>query len=144
MKVLITCACGSEFETTEARQKDGRGKFCSKTCQYANATRPSGLKYQKHKENPTSFKKGHTPWHKGLMIKEWDRYGVDPSYRHKLIRKMYGRPSECEHCDSHKNLQWSNVSGKYKEEREDWQQLCSKCHQKYDYETFGARLAFYE
>lgn len=28
--------------------------------------RPNGLKYVKHKENPTSFKKGMTPWNKGL------------------------------------------------------------------------------
>lgn len=28
--------------------------------------RRSGLKYIKHKENPTSFKKGFTPWNKGM------------------------------------------------------------------------------
>lgn len=29
-------------------------------------TRRSGLKYIKHKENPTSFKKGIAPWNKGM------------------------------------------------------------------------------
>jgi len=29
-------------------------------------TRRSGLKYIKHKDNPTSFKKGIVPWNKGL------------------------------------------------------------------------------
>jgi len=29
--------------------------------------RPKGLVYKKHKENPTSFKKGLTPWNKGLV-----------------------------------------------------------------------------
>jgi len=27
--------------------------------------RPKGLKYQKHKDNPTSFKKGHKTWNAG-------------------------------------------------------------------------------
>lgn len=39
-------------------------------------SRPSGLKYKKHKENPTSFKKGIVPWNKGkkgVMPKVWNK-----------------------------------------------------------------------
>lgn len=33
---------------------------------YEYCVRPIGLKYKKHKDNPTSFKKGESPWNKGL------------------------------------------------------------------------------
>ena len=62
----ITCACGAEFKTSEGRIASGRGKYCSRACLYAYRTRPSGLKYNIIKENPTSFKSGHEPWNKGL------------------------------------------------------------------------------
>lgn len=143
MRVLKTCICGAGFSTTTARVKAGRGKFCSKQCQYKNAKRPSGLTYVLKQTNPTSFKKGHIPWHKDQLIKSWEDYGSDMSYRHKVIRKMFGSPTECEQCGTDQNLQWSNVSGKYLGERDDWQQLCTKCHQRYDYENFGARTAFF-
>lgn len=48
--------CGSK--------KSNKGDYC-KRCGYKYRKRPSGLKYKKHKENPTSFKKGDIPWHKG-------------------------------------------------------------------------------
>lgn len=39
--------------------------------------RPSGLKYQKTKENPTSFKPGHRPWNAGTagmgVSKAWNK-----------------------------------------------------------------------
>lgn len=33
--------------------------------------RPKGLKYKKHKENPTSFKKGNVSWNKGKIKKDY-------------------------------------------------------------------------
>jgi len=65
-KLLKKCKCGKEFETFDYRVKDGRGKFCSKKCQYANAYRPSGLKYKIVTINRGWFKKGDKPWHTGL------------------------------------------------------------------------------
>lgn len=43
---------------------------------YLHRTRPSGLKYTLHKENPTSFKKGFTPWNAGTA-----RGWVEDGYR---------------------------------------------------------------
>lgn len=53
MKICIEC--GSK--------KSDKGDYCKK-CSYKHRTRHSGLKYKKHKENPTSFKKGQIPWNK--------------------------------------------------------------------------------
>jgi hypothetical protein len=60
------CACGKEFDTYDYLLKRGRGKYCCKKCMYENMSRPKGLIYKKHKENPTSFKKGNKPWNTGL------------------------------------------------------------------------------
>jgi hypothetical protein len=143
MKITKQCICGNEYTTTDGRLKDGRGKFCSKKCQYTHAYRPSGLTYNIKVENKGWFNKGFEPWCKGKLLKKWDEYSKDLSYKHKVLRKMYGTPQTCEQCGTTENLQWSNKSGEYKEDRNDWQSLCAKHHQHYDYEHFGARQSFY-
>ena len=65
-KILVTCPCGENFLTTQTRVDAGRGKRCSRACRYTYATRRSGLTYQKHKENPTSFKSGQQAWNAGM------------------------------------------------------------------------------
>lgn len=57
------------------KEKSMKGIYC-KSCGYIHRKRPSGLTYIKHKENPTSFKKGSVPWNKGDS-KGW----VDAGYR---------------------------------------------------------------
>lgn len=55
---------------------------------------------------------------------------------HDWVRDNYGTPIKCDSKDCERrstNYQWSNVSGKYKRTRDDWQQLCIPCHKKYDY-----------
>ena len=39
--------------------------FYSKRC-LQHRVRPTGMKYTKHKENPTSFSKGYIPWNKNM------------------------------------------------------------------------------
>jgi hypothetical protein len=46
------------------KPKSDKGSYC-KVCGYKHRVRPKGLLYIKHKENPTSFKKGQVPWNKG-------------------------------------------------------------------------------
>lgn len=65
-RIMVTCPCGENFETTEARIAGGRGIYCSKKCMYKYMTRPRGLIYEKHKDNPTSFKKNNIPWNNNL------------------------------------------------------------------------------
>jgi hypothetical protein len=61
-KIERICICGNKFLTTNARIKSGRGKFCSKKCQYANASRKKGIKYKIKVENRGWIKKGdHLP-----------------------------------------------------------------------------------
>lgn len=66
MKYLIICPCGKEMNLIHRFR--GR-KYCSIKCRKTYYKRKSGLKYEKHKENPTSFKKGQSPWNKGKKYK---------------------------------------------------------------------------
>lgn len=61
--MIIICPCGRKITTSPLKAR--RKKYCSKKCFYKYRKRPSGLKYVIHKENPTSFKKGHKTWNKG-------------------------------------------------------------------------------
>jgi len=104
--------------------------------------RPSGLKYKKHKENPTSFKKGSVPWNKGVPSKFMkDNPGYDAI--HEWVERWKGKPKKCIFCGSERNVQIANKSGKYLRQLDDWLFLCKKCHCRYDYEMFGARKKFY-
>ena len=44
----------------------------------------------------------------------------------------YGKPTICEQCGSIDFVDWANISGTYKRERNDWLHLCRKCHFYYD------------
>jgi len=134
---MIKCKdCGSP--------KSRKGLYCKK-CGYKHRIRPKGLIYEKHKENPTSFKKGASPWNKGKIMKSLSSYQLgDKSELHKWLRRHWGNPKKCKVCGDTKNIQWANKTGKYLRKRSDWLQLCKKCHPRYDYEKFGARKVFYE
>lgn len=143
-KVLVTCECGESFATSKPRLAAGRGKYCSKACMYTYRTRPSGLTYNIVATNRGWFKKGEAPPNAGKQRPDlWkEDYGYDAI--HEWVARWAIDTGECEQCGSGKNLEWSNKTGKYLRDLEDWQRLCKKCHHRYDYENFGARKVFYE
>lgn len=54
---------------------------------------------------------------------------------HAHVRKLYGTPSECEHCGTtdSKKFEWANISRQYTTlDRSDWARLCCQCHRRYD------------
>jgi len=146
--VEVTCPCGKVFEVRKSLHDKGRGKRCSKECQNRYATRPSDLTYEKHKENPTSFKPGNKPWNEGVPTVPWNKglQSSDPlSWRrtsvegydalhHQLYRE---RGSAVHHTCSHADetckgaIQWANISQEYKGV-EDFMPLCVSHHLRYD------------
>lgn len=66
----------------------------------------------------------------------WRGDRVKYSGIHMWVRNNFGLPDTCEHCGnsglSGKYINWANVSGDYKRDREDWKRLCKKCHVKFD------------
>jgi hypothetical protein len=131
--------------------------------------RPSGLKYNKVKENPTSFRPGHTPWNKGLALPSpWNKgqkTGVIPPNAFKAGEKVgeanpkwlgdnvgYGalhawidrnkaKTGVCSKCRKDGSTEWSNVSHKYRRDVEDFRELCRQCHVTYDKRSGGWGVA---
>lgn len=134
MKVAVTCPCGASFATTSGRLEEGRGRYCQKACMYRFRTRPTGLKYQKHKENPTSFKPGRA----GLSGEHHPNWkGGEVGYRqlHDWVRANLGRPSACLVCGATTDdrlIEWANVSHEYLRDLSDWAPLCRFCHRDHD------------
>jgi hypothetical protein len=145
MKTTKICPCEKEFEVYISGAD--RKKYCSKVCFYKYHGRRSGLKYNIVTDNKGWFKNGTVPWNKGIegsYLAQWKGDNVSKDALHDWVERKLGKPNKCEKCGSSKNLQWSNKSEKYKRDITDWQRLCTKCHQRYDYENFNKRKAFYE
>lgn len=53
---------------------------------------------------------------------------------HLWLTKHYLKGSQCETCQTTKasRLEWANISGEYKREREDYMVLCPSCHRLMD------------
>lgn len=54
---------------------------------------------------------------------------------HMWVYRHYGKAIKCENCKENKGyrFEWANISGKYKRDIIDWQQLCQSCHKKHDH-----------
>ncbi len=70
----------------------------------------------------------------------WKGDEVSYSGLHKRFVRHYGNAKDhsCTTCESTvkegKRMEWANLSGEYKWEREDWTVMCAKCHRHYDRE----------
>ncbi len=92
---------------------------------------PTGICWNKGtkdicKPNSGSFKKGknHSHW-KGE---------INYQSTHRWVRALKGNPSKCEMCGTTtaKKYEWANVDHKYRRHSEDWIEMCTSCHAKYD------------
>lgn len=82
----------------------------------------------------TQFKKGQNKANKNV---NWKGDNVGYYALHMWLRREYGNPLKCDECGKTKNIQWANKSYKYLRDRDDWMQLCQKCHFAYDNDNWG-------
>lgn len=101
MKITKQCICGNKITTTVQRINEGRGKFCSKKCQYKNATRPSGLKYKVKVVNRGWIKKGQT-LAKGLVFNEEHRMKLSLATKGQR-RSLHTEFKKGQHADEENN-----------------------------------------
>jgi hypothetical protein len=73
----------------------------------------------------------------------WKGEAATTASKHDWIRFNFTKTGVCEHCKETKRTDWSNKDHKYSRERDEWQELCRSCHQKYDY-AHGLRKPTYK
>ena len=71
-------------------------------------------------------------------------YGKSSGYAaiHAWVRRYYGKAYRCEWCEEPSSrFEWANVSGDYWRDIDDWLQLCTSCHRRFDYTNTPERNA---
>lgn len=51
---------------------------------------------------------------------------------HTYLHRYWLKSGICEHCGRIGKTQWADKNGNYKLNRDEWLELCPKCHHKYD------------
>lgn len=78
---------------------------------------------------------------RGIDHHAWKGEKASYSAKHHWIKRYYGMADHCENCGltekdrptkKKRYFEWANLSGKYKRDRNDFIQLCSKCHVNFD------------
>ena len=103
-----TCLeCNISFLAVKGEVNRGGALTCSRACYYK---RQPKILEQKFKDSKMTYASVH----------HW-------------IKRVKGKALKCEICSTENGLiDWSNISGKYKRDETDWQQLCRKCHIEFD------------
>lgn len=98
--------------------------------------------------NKFSFKKGTTPWNKGLNgfnkghppyfiahgkdNPSWKDKGFSYTALHQWVFRHAGKAKVCVFCGFTGKCSWANIDHLYKRELKDFISLCYSCHKKYD------------
>ncbi len=82
-------------------------------------------------------KKAMSDKRKALQLKEeksarWKGDEIGYSGLHVWVKSSLGKPVGCSNGSTHKakRFVWANISGEYKRDLNDWQQLCNSCNKK--------------
>lgn len=77
----------------------------------------------------TEFTRGSNLGEKNV---NWKGDAVGLYALHKWLHRRVGLATVCVDCGSTRNVEWANVSKKYKRDIEDWKSLCASCHRAFD------------
>lgn len=134
-RIKVSCKkCSKEFETVESRIKEGKGKFCSKECYFANGVSENTRKLQsfirkgKRVSIKTEFKKGQTAWNKGKNLPNKNKGIPKPEWRGENHWNWKGGQKRYKHLSSTVEYKkWRNDVFT----RDDW--TCKNCFRKGGY-----------
>ncbi len=114
--ILSQCdKCGKEFKTWKAWLRKTKHHFCSRKCAFIwHGENHKGKNHHQYLPNTTNYASVH----------DW-------------MLKNYGKASRCENKKciyKSKRFVWALLHGKtYARKRQNFKQLCYKCHFKYDF-----------
>ena len=77
---------------------------------------------------------------RGVKSQNWVGDKVGYCGIHDWLQLNFGKANKCEQCGSFEKVQWAKLKDKsYERKRENFWQLCSKCHMDYDDTSIGNR-----
>jgi hypothetical protein len=146
-KLCVNCSKTVHRNPKYSKKQWERARFCSLRCSSiwkcnhgigaVQSGKPSWNKGTKGvmKANSGSWVRGDKRI-SGENNYQWS--GEYPKYHavHHWVYKQLGKAVKCEFCDvkGRSMYHWSNISGEYCRDINDWQQLCVPCHSKFDKE----------
>lgn len=113
-------------------------KYCSRSCHGSvsgkvGGTNGKGVSRNKGVKRPYLSARNKIIKFTGVNSGGWRGDNVGYEGMHCWLLKNYKKTGICEHCLFQKKTHWANKSHNYRrEDRTDWLELCSSCHQKYD------------
>jgi hypothetical protein len=120
-KVTNTCLiCNKKFIVIYARRYK---KYCSAKCGYKETSNKRKL------NNPGGFTERLT---ESFYKKDYKKYNAIHRNWVKTHLKRKNICSKCGISGTNKDIQWANISDKYKKDSSDWKELCRKCHWWFD------------
>jgi len=134
-KIIVLCPCGNHFIGDTFKVKQGKNKYCSLSCKYKYRVMPKKYsQYNKTKENPTKFKKGHIAWNNGFRgsgickpnngsIKKGERRGINTEFKkggNTDIANAKWKGNEVGYCSLHTWVKRKNGKA----------DICEKCGSK--------------
>jgi len=71
----------------------------------------------------------------GSESRRWKGENAGYVAKHLWMTKHFSKPDRCDLCGNAdvSRIEWANISGEYKRNRDDWLALCPSCHRKMDY-----------
>jgi len=117
----------THFKKGKESWNKGKTDWITETHREAIRRANTGNTYTLGRKKPGQLGENNSQWK-----------GDEVSYRslHKWVARHKGTPNTCEHCGesglSGRQIHWSNISGEYKRNLDDWQRLCASCHGAYD------------
>ncbi|MFH2030829.1 MAG: hypothetical protein ABIJ40_09490 [Bacteroidota bacterium] len=154
-RITLECKkCGKKHEVKKSYAERGYGKFCSNSCYFLSDEVKKGgrsclgIPRSKETRQKISLSKIGKPI--GSLGKEcrtkqgenhyaWKGDAVGYFALHAWIRRKWGKACRCEQCGLDKVpegfsrfFQWANIDHLYKRNKDDWKQLCIKCHKAFD------------
>lgn len=114
--------------------KERKCSFCNADFLYVR-----GMSYTKKTCSPECHSKYMSSKRKMADNPNWKGDEVKKHPLHSWIRDNFKSNGICDFCKKEKKTEWSNKDHNYSRNREDWQELCRKCHMQYDYDVLGLR-----
>lgn len=129
--------CGKEFIPNYPTSGKNKNIYCSVGCRNHELRK---VGFQKNDPRLMGNKNG-VQFYKGQVNElqpNWKGDDVGYTGVHKWLFRHKGKAKFCTQCGTDKSVQWANIDHKYSRKLDDYIEMCSSCHKKYDlYMRYG-------